>query len=636
MESTVIGTIILSLIGLFAFSQLTKGGIKQLIYSPLRLFICFMVIWIALPQSEGLCCPNQNSSIYTIDVSRTLEPCICSPPMKRSINMQKIEKSGNDPAMNQNGYGMELKTLDINSVIIPDHYFREDFGDIESLIKSLRREGPQEPLLVYEIDEGKYCIIDGARRKKAFEEMGRTEVPCLVRQGISDAEAAHLSFIKNAERKTITVIETAKHIKRMRDKFGFTLEELSVKGYGASIASIKNKLTLLDLPEPIQKQIGAGILAEGHGLALSKLEKPKEQMAMAKRIIDHGYSVSITQNKVRRLREKQAKPRNDATSKIIPSTDIPNVYFKDSSDMSELPNSSVHLIVTSPPYWVGMEFEKGISYTEHWENMKAVMKECARVTVDGGIIALNVGDIHNFRGSNGKNKFTQIQLVGHKYQNFLRSSHVYLTDIITWVKSTHPYSQDMSKAWSDKIPHTGYRILLNSDPIYIFRKKGEREVPPEDVVLKSQITKQEWAEWAPGIWNIGRVHKMEGHPAIYPDELVRRLIKMYSYEGDTVLDSFLGSGTTIKVARELNREGIGYEREIQYKPVIMKKLGIAVPANAQPDTTVEADPTEEKINALREIFEQKVTSIREGKTESEKPEPEPEFFSSFDVDEILK
>ena len=69
---------------------------------------------------------------------------------------------------------------------------------------------------------------------------------------------------------------------------------------------------------------------------------------------------------------------------------------------------------------------------------------------------------------------------------------------------------------------------------------------------------------------------MEGHPSVFPDELVRRLICMFSYDGDTVLDPFLGSGTTVKVARELGRVGIGYERELQYKSVIMKKLGIPV------------------------------------------------------------
>jgi DNA modification methylase len=305
---------------------------------------------------------------------------------------------------------------------------------------------------------------------------------------------------------------------------------------------------------------------------------------MAKRIVDFDYSVKITKDKVRRLLSKQAKVEAEEPDTIVPSGDIPGVYFKDAKNMSELPDECIHLVATSPPYCVGMEFEKGISYADHWNNMKQVMTEASRVLVPGGVMALNVGDIHNYRGEEGKNDFTQIQLVGHKYQSFLRQHKVYLSDIIIWVKATYAHSQDVSKAWSDKTPHTGYRILISHDPIYIFRKKGERNVPSEDASLNSRINKEEWNHWASGIWIIDRVRKMEGHPAIFPDELVYRLVRMFSYVGDTVLDPFLGSGTTVKVARELGREAIGYEREFQYKPAIMKKLGL-IPDEAKAEAT---------------------------------------------------
>ena len=201
------------------------------------------------------------------------------------------------------------------------------------------------------------------------------------------------------------------------------------------------------------------------------------------------------------------------------------------------------------------------------------MDECARVLVDGGVMALNVGDIHNFKGKTGKNEFSQIQLVGHRYQAILRRHKVYLTDLITWVKSNGAFSQDVSRAWSDKTEHTNYRILIGQDPVYIFRKAGKREQPSsEKIVLRSRLTKEEWSRWANGIWNIPRVRAMDGHPVMYPDELVNRLVKMFSYEGDTVLDPFLGSGTTFKVAQDLGRVPIGYERELQYKSVIMGKL----------------------------------------------------------------
>jgi hypothetical protein len=233
-------------------------------------------------------------------------------------------------------------------------------------------------------------------------------------------------------------------------------------------------------------------------------------------------------------------------------------------------------------------------------------------------MALNVGDIHHFRGVKGKNDFTQIQLVGHKYQGFLRKHQIYLTDLIMWVKSTKAYARDISKAYSEKMPHTAYRIVLSHEPVYIFRKKGEREIPAEDVVLRSRISKAEWSEYATGVWMINHNHKNDGHPAIYPEELVRRLVRMFSYEGDTVLDPFLGSGTTVKVAREMNREAVGYEREPQYKAVIMQKLGI-VPGESQKQPVEGMAKYAEKALAADD-YEGEVPETRK---------PEPEVFGNM-------
>jgi site-specific DNA-methyltransferase (adenine-specific) len=301
----------------------------------------------------------------------------------------------------------------------------------------------------------------------------------------------------------------------------------------------------------------------------------KEMERMAERVVDFDVSAKRADMQIDTYLAKGKKRETKAVAPV-PATDIPGVYIKDARDMSEIPKKSVHLILTSPPYCVGMEFEKGMTYAEHWENINAVMDECAGVLVPGGIMALNVGDIYNFRGVKGNNDFTQIQLVGHMYQGFLRKHQIHLTDLIVWVKSSNAFGREVFKAFSEKTPHTGYRININHDPVYIFRKKGEREIPGEDVMLRSRLSKAEWSAWAGGIWKIDRVRRSEGHPSIFPEELVQRLVKMFSYEGDTVLDPFLGSGTTVKVARELNREAVGYEREPQYKAVIMQKLGIAL------------------------------------------------------------
>jgi site-specific DNA-methyltransferase (adenine-specific) len=395
----------------------------------------------------------------------------------------------------------------------------------------------------------------------------------LIKKDIKPADAAHLSYVRNTEREGFNPIEIAYHMKAMQETFGFSLRDLELKGYGTP-PSIANKIKLLELPKPVQSKIQEGKLTMAHGLSLLKMPNHKEMERMAERVVDFEVSAKRADMQIDTYLAKGKKKVTKVVAPV-PATDIPGVYIKDARDMSELPDKSVHLVVTSPPYFVGMEFEKGMTYPEHWENIDAVMNGCARVLVPGGIMALNVGDIHHFRGVKGKNDFTQVQLVGHKYQGFLRKHQIYLTDLIMWVKTTKAYARDISKAYSEKMPHTAYRMVLSHEPVYIFRKKGEREIPGEDVVLRSRISKAEWSDYATGVWMINHNHKNDGHPAMYPEELASRLVKMFSYEGDTVLDPFLGSGTTVKVARELNREAFGYEREVQYKAVIMQKLGIA-------------------------------------------------------------
>lgn len=169
-------------------------------------------------------------------------------------------------------------------------------------------------------------------------------------------------------------------------------------------------------------------------------------------------------------------------------------------------------------------------------------------------------------------------MVGHRYQAWLKPGKVHLSDQVIWRKPAAP-GKEHWPTYSDKTEHTTYRFGYNFEHIYIYRKEGARPVPNADLVLKSRITREQYNKWVDGVWEIDPVHsKPLGHPAVWPDRLVSRLIQMFSYEGELVLDPFLGSGTTVKVARELGREGIGYEREIQYKPAILSRLGVAPPA----------------------------------------------------------
>jgi len=405
-------------------------------------------------------------------------------------------------------------------------------------------------------------------------------ISCLVHGELSEADAVHLSYVKNVERKTLNAVEIARHIRTMKDDFGYTLDELELKGYG-SRSAIADKLKLLDLSKKVQRSIQAGEITPGHAKAIVKLPTIEEQDRMAKRIVDFDLTVRITNDRVSRYLAKKRKPKKPRPKEIVPSGHVPGVYFKDSRDMSEIPSGVVNLIVSSPNYHIGMEFEKGMTFKEHLAEIRDAMGECARVLAPGGIMALNVDDIINFRGNDGTSENPQVQFMGHRYQSYLRKYGVVLTDIISWTKRP-AWRKDRYKGYNDQTVHTSYRIIDNWEPIYIFRKKGERELPSEDIIQQSKLTREQWLSYVFGVWEIEPVRIPHEHPCPYPEELVDRIVRMFSYVGDLALDPFLGSGTTVKVARELGREAIGYERELKYKSVIMKKLGIEPEATEGP------------------------------------------------------
>ena len=222
----------------------------------------------------------------------------------------------------------------------------------------------------------------------------------------------------------------------------------------------------------------------------------------------------------------------------------------------------------------------------------------------GGIVAVNFGDIHNFRTQNGGK--VEIQLMGHYYQTFLRKHNIRLREVITWRKGK-TWINNPQVSYHQKTKHTSYRILNNFEYIYVFYKEGNREVP-FDIEYESKISKDEWKEWVDGVWEIPPVRRQEGHPAQFPEEIPRRLIRMYSYKGDIVLDCFGGSMTTVKVANELGRIGIGYEKEEKYKPVIMEKLGLTEKDLKKPEVDEDGGPHGGNSHFINE-FEGVITDI---------------------------
>ncbi|MBS3758539.1 MAG: site-specific DNA-methyltransferase, partial [Desulfobacterales bacterium] len=237
----------------------------------------------------------------------------------------------------------------------------------------------------------------------------------------------------------------------------------------------------------------------------------------------------------------------------------------------------------------------------------AVLEECCRVLIPGGVMAINIADINSQKNKKG---IRECKLVGVEYQKALRKHGVYLSDIIIWHKQQAWSKRNL--LFNENTKHTSYRIMDNFEPVYVFRKEGERQEPQASIAECSYLTREQWKEYVDGVWNIQTVKKQDAHPNQWPEELPARLIRMFSFVGETVLDPFLGSGTTMKVAKELNRFAVGYEIQEQYKPVIMEKLGIEEKAETQePGAVVPAGNEEEKAGPKAEFFSNDPDMVKE-------------------------
>lgn len=242
------------------------------------------------------------------------------------------------------------------------------------------------------------------------------------------------------------------------------------------------------------------------------------------------------------------------------------VIIGDARNMKEVPDESVHLVVTSPPYpmiqmWDAFFASKGKKkYDLMHDYLKPVWDEIGRVLIPGGIACVNIGDAT--RTVNGRFQLypnhARITEYFHRELKF-----VVLTPIL-WKKPTNRPNAFLGSGF---LPPNAY-VTLDCEYILIFRKAEPRKFKPKDPArLKSKYTKRERDIWFSQIWDIkGCKQNLAGvsrRVASFPREIPRRLIKMFSVEGETVLDPFLGTGTTMKIAYELKRNSIGYEIDRQ-------------------------------------------------------------------------
>lgn len=288
-----------------------------------------------------------------------------------------------------------------------------------------------------------------------------------------------------------------------------------------------------------------------------------------------------------------------------------NIYLGDSCELlKEVEGNSIALSFWSPPYFLGKEYEKGVSYYAWQKMLKTVITEHFRILKPGGFLVVNIADILSFedekmpkimglnpsnrkcsvtkemvikakeehpnynrgqlatllkcseqtidRRLNGNNirggKYatgTHVKLVGGNLEQYAYDAGLFLYDKRIWKKDP---------AWANcKWTTNTLKAVSETEDLYVFWKAGEY------VVNRERLTAQEWKDWGyRQIWEISSVRANDVHPAMFPLALASRVIKLYTDEGDVVLDPFLGSGTTAIAAINLNRKFIGIEKEQKY------------------------------------------------------------------------
>ena len=275
------------------------------------------------------------------------------------------------------------------------------------------------------------------------------------------------------------------------------------------------------------------------------------------------------------------------------------IIIGNSQTMPELQDGSIQLMVTSPPYpmiqmWDSLFAKADPKIAELWQKLDAdcqeetvtqiynamhdylakVWEETWRVLVDGGIACINIGDAT--RTLNGKFKL---------YPNHARITEICekigftILPYILWKKpTTKPkYKGKGAFLGSGFLPPNAY-VTLDCEFILLFRKGSLRKFPPHDQTrYDSAFTKPQRDEWFSQIWTLKGTRQtasqLERRTAAYPDEIADRLIKMFSIKGDTVLDPFLGSGTTAKAAMQNERNSVGYETDQNLLSILTKKTG---------------------------------------------------------------
>lgn len=337
---------------------------------------------------------------------------------------------------------------------------------------------------------------------------------------------------------------------------------------------INNKIKITELAQEVKEEI--------------KIETTEENRLMELDLIFEGYwnqdfdEIDALKNKFTNLGYNNYQIRKEIEylnklhidGPIEEKKSSQTIYIKSSINMTEIIDNSVHVIITSPPYWnkkdYGNSNQIGFNqdFNEYLQQLFVVFKECSRVLIPGGRLCINIGDVFSSKEETGRYKVFPI----HAYLlTELEKYDLDYTNTIIWRKiGTSNGSGGIKGGIFGSYPYPPNGVINNEiEYILTFKKTGIRDIVEKSILDKFE--KDEWLLHFGQIWDIPSVSQKKGHPAIFPDEIPKRLIKMFSFHNEIILDPFVGSGTTCKVALELGRQSIGYEIQSKFVSLISEK-----------------------------------------------------------------
>ena len=251
------------------------------------------------------------------------------------------------------------------------------------------------------------------------------------------------------------------------------------------------------------------------------------------------------------------KKSTGASENPVPSNVLDRFFCKSSESMDELPDNSVHLMITSPPYNVSKEYDEDLTLGEYRELLRRVLRETYRVLVEGGRACVNVANV-------GRKPY--IPFHAFIAEDMIELGYLMRGEVIwnkggsagpstawgSWKSASNPTLRDVHE----------YILIFSKDS---FARKSEGK--------KSTIERNEFLEFTKSIWTFpSESARRVGHPAPFPLELPRRLIQLYSFAGDVVLDPFVGSGSTCIAALKAKRHFVGYEKNRSYAKLAERRI----------------------------------------------------------------